>query len=110
MEIKQLITFKVAAETLNFTQTAKKLNFAQSSVTAQIKTLETELGTPLFERLGKRLFLVVEKDIREGTVKELVLKETIPPIYTQIAWHKDKWMTSPLQQFIDVTREFFARD
>ncbi len=56
MEIKQLITFKVAADTLNFTQTAKKLNFAQSSVTAQIKTLETELGTPLFERLGKRLF------------------------------------------------------
>ncbi|WP_368908636.1 LysR family transcriptional regulator, partial [Bacillus wiedmannii] len=36
MEIKQLITFKVAADTLNFTQTAKKLNFAQSSVTAQI--------------------------------------------------------------------------
>ena len=34
MEIKQLITFKVAAHTLNFTQTAK-LNFAQSSVTAQ---------------------------------------------------------------------------
>ena len=57
MEIKQLITFKVAAHTLNFTQTAKKLNFAQSSVTAQIKTLEAELGTPLFERLGKRLFL-----------------------------------------------------
>ena len=57
MEIKQLITFKVAAENLNFTQTAKMLNFAQSSVTAQIKTLEAELGTPLFERLGKRLIL-----------------------------------------------------
>ncbi|EJQ13202.1 hypothetical protein IE3_02101 [Bacillus cereus BAG3X2-1] len=295
MEIKQLITFKVAAESLNFTQTAKKLNFAQSSVTAQIKTLEAELGTPLFERLGKRLFLteagkkfqlyadkmialsneakmavkddeemagtliigaqesqctyrlpsiikrfkaqfpqiklifkpahsnkdakeqlmegkvdlafildecktedalhveplmkeelkvvaasghrlleqpsistkdlesetllltelgcsyrtlfeelfrtegvypankiefvsveaikqcviadlgiavlpaiVVEKDIGEGTIKELVLKNTITPIYTQIAWHKDKWMTAPLQQFIEVTRESFT--
>lgn len=297
MEIKQLITFKVAADTLNFTQTAKKLNFAQSSVTAQIKTLEAELGTPLFERLGKRLFLteagrkfqlyadkmivlsneakmavkhdegiagtliigaqesqctyrlpsilkrfkaqfpqiklifkpahsnkdakeqlmegkvdlafildecktedalhvkplmkeelkivaasghhllekasistkdlesetllltelgcsyrtlfeellrteevypankiefvsveaikqcviadlgiavlpaiVVEKDIREGTIKELHLESAISPIYTQIAWHKDKWMTAPLQQFIDVTREFFTTD
>ena len=49
------------------------------------------------------------KDMREGTIKELVLKETIPPIYTQIAWHKDKWMTVPLQQFIDVTREFLQR-
>ncbi|WP_144509764.1 LysR family transcriptional regulator [Bacillus sp. FJAT-22090] len=57
MEIKQLITFKIAAENLNFTETAKMLNFAQSSVTAQIKSLEVELGTPLFERLGKRLIL-----------------------------------------------------
>ena len=57
MEIKQLITFKIAAENLNFTQTAKILNFAQSSVTAQIKALEDEIGKPLFERLGKRLIL-----------------------------------------------------
>ncbi|QRG68469.1 LysR family transcriptional regulator [Brevibacillus choshinensis] len=60
MEIKQLLTFKMAAENLNFTQTAKMLNFAQSSVTAQIKTLEEELGTRLFERLGKRLVLTEE--------------------------------------------------
>ncbi|MDQ6598132.1 LysR family transcriptional regulator [Bacillus salipaludis] len=57
MEIKQLLTFKNAAENLNFTQTAKILNFAQSSVTAQIKSLEEEIGKPLFERLGKRLIL-----------------------------------------------------
>ncbi|MEH7458801.1 LysR family transcriptional regulator [Bacillus sp. JJ1127] len=296
MEIKQLITFKTAAENLNFTQTAKILNFAQSSVTAQIKALEAELGTPLFERLGKRLFLteagrkfqlyadkmialsyeakmavkddeeisgtlligaqesqctyrlpfilkefkakfpqiklifkpahsnkdakeqlmegkldlafildecktedvlhvesliqeelkivvfpnhpllekttvsikdlenetllltelgcsyrtifedlfrtedvypinkiefvsveaikqcviaglgvailpamVVGKDIQEGTMKELVFDNTITPIFTQIAWHKDKWITLPLQQFIDVTRASFGK-
>ncbi|MED3552976.1 LysR family transcriptional regulator [Cytobacillus praedii] len=57
MEIKQLITFSHAAENLNFTQTAKLLNYAQSSVTAQIKALEDEIGKPLFERLGKRLIL-----------------------------------------------------
>jgi len=57
MEIKQLITFKIAVENLNFTQTAKMLSFAQSSVTAQIKSLEEEIGKPLFERLGKRLIL-----------------------------------------------------
>ncbi|MDG1593890.1 LysR family transcriptional regulator, partial [Bacillus cereus] len=54
--------------------------------------------------------IVVEKDIREGTIKELHLENTISPIYTQIAWHKDKWMTVPLRQFIDVTREFFVTD
>ncbi|RLL45537.1 LysR family transcriptional regulator [Oceanobacillus piezotolerans] len=57
MDIKQLITFKTAAENLNFTKTAKLLNFAQSSVTSQMKALETELGIPLFERIGKRLVL-----------------------------------------------------
>jgi len=57
MDIKQLITFKNAAENLNFTQTAKMLNFAQSSVTAQIRALEDEIGKPLFDRLGKRLIL-----------------------------------------------------
>lgn len=53
--------------------------------------------------------IVVEKDIREGTIKELHLENAISPIYTQIAWHKDKWMTAPLQQFIDVTRASFTR-
>ena len=41
--------------------------------------------------------------------KELHLENEISPIYTQIAWHKDKWMTAPLRQFIDVTREFYNR-
>ena len=57
MEIKQLQTFLTAASTLNFTQTAKILDYAQSSITAQIKSLEEELGTILFERLGKRIYL-----------------------------------------------------
>lgn len=57
LEIKHLFTFLTAAKTLNFTQTARMLDYAQSSITAQIKSLEEELGTPLFERLGKRIFL-----------------------------------------------------
>lgn len=57
MDIKHLHTFLTAAKTLNFTQTAKILDYAQSSITAQMKSLEEELGTPLFERLGKRIYL-----------------------------------------------------
>ncbi len=63
MDNKQLITFKTAAGTLNSTKTASILNFAQSSVTAQIKSLERELETSLFERLGKRLFFEPTKKI-----------------------------------------------
>lgn len=57
MDFKQIQTFLIAAETLNFTKTAQQLDFAQSSITAQIKTLENELQTPLFQRLGKRIYL-----------------------------------------------------
>lgn len=57
MDIKQLKTFLVASETLNFTATAQQLDYAQSSITAQIKALEQELDTVLFERLGKKVML-----------------------------------------------------
>ena len=57
MEIRQLNTFVAVAETLSFTRAAERLNYAQSSVTAQIQALEEELGVPLFERLGRRVAL-----------------------------------------------------
>jgi len=60
MDLKQLQTFLTAAETLSFTQTAQLLDYAQSSITAQIKSLEEELGVILFERLGKRVTLTDE--------------------------------------------------
>ncbi|WP_430787629.1 LysR family transcriptional regulator [Virgibacillus flavescens] len=75
METKQLRTFKVASENLNFTRTAKIVNFAQSSVTAQIKALELELGTPLFERLGKRLLLTEAGERFKVYAERMILLE-----------------------------------
>jgi DNA-binding transcriptional LysR family regulator len=50
MEMFQLRTFRVVAETLNFTRAAERLNLTQSAVSHQIKALEQELGEPLFIR------------------------------------------------------------
>jgi DNA-binding transcriptional LysR family regulator len=50
MELWQLRTFRVVAETLNFTRAAERLNLTQSAVSHQIKALERELGEPLFIR------------------------------------------------------------
>jgi DNA-binding transcriptional LysR family regulator len=50
MELSQLRTFRVVAETLNFTRAAERLNLTQSAVSHQIKALEQELGEPLFIR------------------------------------------------------------
>lgn len=72
MNTKQLITFKIASETLNFTKAATVLNFAQSSITAQIKALEEELGKPLFERLGKRLILTEAGKEFKGYAEKMI--------------------------------------
>ncbi|AJH17078.1 LysR family transcriptional regulator (plasmid) [Bacillus mycoides] len=50
MEIKELNTFKMIVEEGTFSLAAKKLNYAQSTVTTHIKKLENELGFLLFER------------------------------------------------------------
>jgi DNA-binding transcriptional LysR family regulator len=57
MEVRQLQTFCILAEELNFTRTAERVHTVQSNVTAQIKSLEAELGSPLFDRLAKRVLL-----------------------------------------------------
>lgn len=60
MEFKQLNTFVVVAETLSFSRAAEILNFAQSSISDQIRFLENELGCKLFERLGRSISLTNE--------------------------------------------------
>jgi DNA-binding transcriptional LysR family regulator len=57
MELRQLITFRRVANTLSFTQAAAELNYAQSTVTAHVKALESDLHVALFERLGQRVLL-----------------------------------------------------
>ncbi|MEM7117807.1 MAG: LysR family transcriptional regulator [Chloroflexota bacterium] len=57
MELRQLTTFQMVARTLSFSQTAVSLNYAQSTVSAQIQTLESELGVTLFDRLGRKVVL-----------------------------------------------------
>ncbi|AIQ13124.1 LysR family transcriptional regulator [Paenibacillus durus] len=57
MESRHLFTFLVVVEAGSFTRAAQKLDYAQSSITAQIQTLEGELGQPLFDRIGKKISL-----------------------------------------------------
>ena len=50
MELRQLKYFIKTAETLNFSEAARSLYITQSTLSQQVRTLEDELGCPLFHR------------------------------------------------------------
>jgi DNA-binding transcriptional LysR family regulator len=57
MEIRHLRSFLAVARLQSFHKAAEHLHYAQSSISAQIRALETELDVRLFERLGRRIML-----------------------------------------------------
>jgi DNA-binding transcriptional LysR family regulator len=57
MDFKQVQTFYVLSEELNFTKAADKLGYTQSCITQHIRKLEEELGVSLFDRIGKKVTL-----------------------------------------------------
>jgi DNA-binding transcriptional LysR family regulator len=57
MDLQRLQTFRTVATLMNFNQAAEILHYSQSTVSAQIKTLENEIGILLFKRIGKSVQL-----------------------------------------------------
>ena len=57
MEIRNLISFVQVAEMNSFTKAAEALGYSQSTISFQIKQLETELGCMLFERINHTISL-----------------------------------------------------
>ena len=57
MELHQLKYFIAVVETGSFSKAAKRCFVAQPSLSQQIIKLEKEIGTRLFDRLGKKVVL-----------------------------------------------------
>ena len=88
LNIHQLNVFITAAETLNFTVTAKRLHLTQSGVSQTIKALESQLEVSLFERKARTIkmtdagnvLLPMAREIVQGSIQaaermELMKKE-----------------------------------
>lgn len=54
---RQLEVFEVVARLLSYTKAAKELHLSQPAVSMQIKQLEDNTGLPLFEKLGRKIYL-----------------------------------------------------
>jgi DNA-binding transcriptional LysR family regulator len=55
MEVRQLVYAEAVARHRHFTRAAEELHVAQSALSHQIRRLEAELGTELFERTSRRV-------------------------------------------------------
>jgi DNA-binding transcriptional LysR family regulator len=71
VQFQQLRAFREVATELSFTQAARNLHYAQSTITAQIKNLEEAVGTLLFDRSCRQLALT------EAGLRLLPYAETI---------------------------------
>ena len=54
---RQLQIFEAVAQHLSYTRASEALHLTQPAVSMQIKQLEHSVGLPLFEQLGKKVFL-----------------------------------------------------
>lgn len=57
MDVRDLQVFLSVAKHLNFTRAGEEVNLSQPSVSVRMRQLERDLGSKLFEQLGKKIAL-----------------------------------------------------
>jgi DNA-binding transcriptional LysR family regulator len=55
--LRQLKVFETVARHLSFSRAAEELHLTQPAVSTQVRHLEDHAGVPLFEQLGKKIYL-----------------------------------------------------
>ncbi|MDR4471819.1 MAG: LysR substrate-binding domain-containing protein [Nitrospira sp.] len=75
MELRQIHYFMAVAAHQNFTRAAEQVHVSQPSLSIQIGALERELGTRLFDRLGRKVVLTQAGELfrvhAERAIREL---------------------------------------
>jgi len=85
MELRHLRYFKVVAELQHFHKAADKLHITQPALSSQIKQLEQELNTELFDRIGRGVKLSENGELVLASAKKILnevalLKESVSDI------------------------------
>jgi len=60
--IRQLQVFEAVARHLSYTRAAEELHLTQPAVSMQIKQMESSVGLPMFEQIGKKIYLTQAGD------------------------------------------------
>ena len=92
MEIYQLKVFLAVAHCMNFTEAAESLNLTQPAVSAKIKSLESELKTSLFDRLGRQIQLT---EVGQYLVKQAAM---LVELEAEVSYKVEKFKQHQLKQ------------
>ncbi|GAK04558.1 transcriptional regulator, LysR family [Geomicrobium sp. JCM 19037] len=71
------------------------------SIEAIKQCVMADLGIAILPKMA------VTRELYNGEMKALTWTPPIAPMYTHLAWHKDKRLTEPLQAFLELTRAVF---
>jgi DNA-binding transcriptional LysR family regulator len=74
MELRQLVYFDAVVRHGSFTKAAQRLHVAQPAVSAQIRRLETELGTALLERTTRRVALTHAGELFLARARQVLIQ------------------------------------
>ena len=85
--LHQLKVFEAAARHGSFTRAAEELFLTQPTVSMQVKQLTKAVGLPLFEQVGKRLYLTDAGRELLLTCREIFERQRVP----LSASHRNRW-------------------
>jgi len=89
MQLRQIRYFLLLCEELSFTRAARRCNIAQPSLTKAVRSLERELGGPLFQRRPRTALSDLGHAVR--------------PYLEQMVWANDK-ACQTAREFADPSR------
>ena len=82
MDIQSLEAFLMVAEFGSFSRAADKLYLTQPAVSKRIANLEQQLGTSLFDRIGRDVYLTEAGELLQAKAKQIV--DDINDLHTTI--------------------------
>jgi LysR family transcriptional regulator, low CO2-responsive transcriptional regulator len=72
--LQQLRLFLAVAEHGSFTRAAQAVHLSQPAVSIQVKRLEEQVGLPLFEQIGKRIYLTHAGKLLHDACSDIFLR------------------------------------
>lgn len=85
MDIDKIESFVTLAEIKHFAKASEVLYISQPALSKRIQALEDELNVPLFNRIGKKIFLTVQGEYFKKYAEEMLASYYNARVYFKIS-------------------------